>query len=230
VGKSSLFNALLGEERSIVTASPGTTRDRVSESLELDGVRVTLSDTAGLRESAGPVEAIGIERARAALADSPLALWVVDGSAALGVEDRAIAGSLSGKPVLVAINKADRTAMFDDRAVLGALDDAVSSTVRVSALTGVGIPVLRHELSRLLGGGNGGTRLGAMTGNPRHTEALGRARAALGRARETARGGRPGEIVALELREALAAVGEVTGDAVGEDILARIFSRFCVGK
>jgi tRNA modification GTPase len=230
VGKSSLFNALLGEERSIVTAAPGTTRDRVSESLELEGVRVTLSDTAGLRESAGPVETIGIARARVALADSPVALWVVDGSAALHSEDRAIAGSLAGKPVLVAINKADRAAAFDDSAVLGSLAGATPSAVRVSALTGAGIPALRGELSRLIGAGNGGTRLGAATGNPRHAEALGRARASLARAREAARGAMPGEIVALELREALTAVGEVTGEAVGEDILTRIFSRFCVGK
>ena len=230
VGKSSLFNALVGEERSIVTALPGTTRDRVSEAIELDGVRVTLSDTAGLRESAGPVETIGIERARAALAASPLALWVVDGSAALHSEDRAIAGAFAGKPVLVAINKADRSAAFDADAVLGVLEGAAPPTVRVSALTGAGIPALKGELSRLLGGGSNGTRLGAATGNPRHTEALGRGRASLGRARDAAQQGMPGEIVALELREALAAVGEVTGDAVGEDILARIFSRFCVGK
>jgi tRNA modification GTPase len=230
VGKSSLFNALLGEERSIVAALPGTTRDRVSESLELDGVRVTLSDTAGLRESAEPVETIGIARARAALAESPLALWVVDGSAALHSEDRVIAGSLAGKPVLVAINKADRGAAFDEGAVLGSLAGATPSAVRVSALTGTGIPALRGELSRLLGNGNGGTRLGAATGNPRHAEALGRARAALARARAAARSAMPGEIVALELRDALAAVGEVTGEAVGEDILTRIFSRFCVGK
>lgn len=230
VGKSSLFNALLGEQRSIVTDVPGTTRDRVSESLELDGVRVTLSDTAGLRETAGPIETIGIARARAALADSPLALWVVDGSAVLGTEDRAIADSLLGKPVLVAINKADRTAAFEESQVLGALEGASPSAVRVSALTGAGIPALKGELTRLLGAGNGGTRLGAVTGNPRHAEALGRARASLARARDAARGGWPGEIVALELREALAAVGEVTGEVVGEDILARIFSRFCVGK
>jgi tRNA modification GTPase len=230
VGKSSLFNALLGEERSIVTALPGTTRDRVSESLELDGVRVTFSDTAGLRENAGPVEAIGIARARAALADSPLAVWVVDGSTALHSEDRAIAGALVDKPVLVAINKMDRAAAFDESAVLGAFEGGAPSAVRVSALTGAGIPALKGELSRLLGAGSGGTRLGAATGNPRHAEALGRARASLGRAREAVRSAMPGEIVALELREALAAIGEVTGDAVGEDILARIFSRFCVGK
>src|SRR5204863_3140436 len=107
VGKSSLFNALLGEERAIVTAVPGTTRDRVSEAIEIAGVRVTLSDTAGLRESAELVEAIGIARARAAVEECPLALWVVDAAHALTPEDRWIAEKLRAKRVLVALNKSD---------------------------------------------------------------------------------------------------------------------------
>jgi tRNA modification GTPase len=230
VGKSSLFNALVGEDRAIVTAIPGTTRDRVSETLELAGVRVTLSDTAGLRDSVEPVEAAGIARARQALADAPLALWVVDGSAPLETEDRAIAQSLSGKPVLVALNKTDRSVAFDETVVLATLGGASARASRVSALTGEGVPALGGVLASMLGAGDGGTGLGAATGNPRHAEAMLRARAGLGRASEAARVGMPGEIVALELREALSALGEVTGEAVGEDVLERIFSRFCVGK
>lgn len=230
VGKSSLFNALVGEDRAIVTAIPGTTRDRVSETLELAGVRVTLSDTAGLRESVEPVEAAGIARTREALADGPLVLWVVDGTISLEAEDRAIAEALSDKPVLVALNKADRGAALDESLVLATLDGGPKRAVRVSALTGEGVPAIGGALAQMLGAEDGGTRLGAATGNPRHAEALGRARAALGRASEAARAGLPGEIVALELRESLTALGEVTGESVGEDVLERIFSRFCVGK
>ena len=230
VGKSSLFNALVGEERAIVTDQPGTTRDRVSETLVLDGARVTLSDTAGLRDEADPVEAIGIARARTAMSDSPLVVWVVDGTAPLDPEDRAIAVALGGKPVLVVLNKADRGAALEGEQVLAALDGAPRRAVRISARTGSGIDELRVAFAALLGAGHDGSRLGAATGNPRHAEALGRARAGLGRATAAGAAKMPGEIVALELREALAAIGEVTGHAVGEDILDRIFSRFCIGK
>ena len=230
VGKSSLFNALVGEERAIVTDVPGTTRDRVSETLEVAGVRVTLSDTAGLRDHADPVEAIGIERTRVALAGSPLVLWVVDGSAPLGEADRAVARALAGKPTLVALNKSDRGSAVGEADVLALLEGAPKRVVRVSALALAGVTGLRDALADLLGAGEGRSRLGAATGNPRHAEALGRAREALGRAAAAGRAGMPGEIVAMELREALGAIGEVTGAAVGEDILERIFSRFCIGK
>src|SRR5262249_54995715 len=103
VGKSSLFNALVGEERAIVTPIPGTTRDRVSESVELAGVRVVLSDTAGMRAGRDAVEQIGVARAQATLAESPIALWTVDGSAPLEPDDHAVASALAGKRVLIAL-------------------------------------------------------------------------------------------------------------------------------
>ncbi len=274
VGKSSLFNALLGEARAIVTDRPGTTRDRVSEAVEIAGVRVTLSDTAGLRESDEPVEAIGIARAQEALAEATLALWVVDGAAPLGEEDHRIAAALEGRRVLVALNKHDAGAVTTAAAVRALPGGARHACVEVSALTGEGLDALRATLARMMGAvplglvppavhagapheahaaaapPNGdpfaaelaasavvlappSVRAGALAqavSNPRHVEALERARAALGRAGAAARDGLPGELVALELREALAAIGEVTGREVGEDLLDRIFSRFCIGK
>ena len=229
-GKSSLFNALLGEERAIVTAVPGTTRDRVSEALELGGIRVTLSDTAGLREGAGPVESIGIARSREAIDRAAVVLWVVDASTSLDAADRAIASALPDR-VLVALNKADRPAVVTPAAIHALRSPASApawSAVPVSALRGEGLSALRRALLALLGGDRAGGDPGAASGNARHVEALGRARAALARAAEVAAG--PGEIVAIELREALAAIGEVTGEGVGEDLLDRIFGRFCVGK
>jgi tRNA modification GTPase len=230
VGKSSLFNALLGEERAIVTDVPGTTRDRVSEAIEVAGVRVTLSDTAGLRESREPVEAIGIARSRESLEQCPLALWVVDGASSLAPEDRWIADRLRSKRVLVALNKRDLPAVTLDRHVASLLDGDPLRVVAVSAARGEGLEELRAALAALLGAGEPHGGHGAAIGNLRHAEALERARAALARTRAAACGGAPGEIVALELRECLGAIGEVTGRTVGEDLLDRIFSRFCIGK
>jgi tRNA modification GTPase len=231
-GKSSLFNALLGEERAIVSATPGTTRDRVSEAIEIAGVRVTLSDTAGLRERGETVEMIGIARTREALDQCAVALWVVDGAAPLADEDRWIAARLAGKRVLVALNKRDLPPLADETALATLLNGAAYGVVPVSAARGEGLDALRAALAALLGSRSaaGAGDLGAAVANLRHAEALSRARAALGRACEIARAGAPGEIVALELREALDAIGEVTGRTIGEDLLDRIFSRFCVGK
>ena len=264
-GKSSLFNALLGERRAIVASAPGTTRDLVSESLEVAGVRVTLADTAGLHEGSDEVEGEGVARARAALEESAVALWVVDASAPLTAEDRWIAARLVGRRALVALNKCDLPGVVGSRDVeslLGScevegsavpglssaaapgLTGAACRVVAVSATRGDGVGDLLEALSALLGAGGpreaeawrgraGGPHAAGLTGavaNPRHVEALERARAALVRARESAATGAPGEIVALELRESLAAIGEVTGEAVGEDLLERIFARFCIGK
>lgn len=231
VGKSSLFNALLGEERAIVTEAPGTTRDRVSEPLEVAGVRVTLSDLAGLRESLEPIEALGVERARQALDESRIALWVVDGSAPLEDEDRRIAERLGDRRVLVALNKRDLPARVSPAEVDALLASApCRRVVGLSAARAEGLEELRAALVELLGGQGPAGDLALAAGNPRHVEALERAVSALGRATVVGRGGGAGEIVALELREALDAIGEVTGRTLGEDLLERIFSRFCIGK
>ena len=227
VGKSSLFNALLGARRAIVTATPGTTRDLVSEPLEIAGVRVTLTDSAGLRRGGGEAESEGVRRAREALAAAAVVIWVVDASVPLAPEDRRIAGRLAGRRVLAALNKSDLPAVAapgEAAALLAAPPEAV---VAVSATRGDGVEELRAALGALLSGGRG---LAGAVANRRHAGALARARAALARAGAAARSGAPGEIVALELREGLGALGEVTGRALGGDVLERIFSRFCVGK
>ena len=227
VGKSSLFNALLGERRAIVTALPGTTRDLVSEAIEVAGVRVVLADTAGLRSGGDEVESEGVARARQALAESPVVLWVVDAAAPLEEEDHWIAGRLSGRRVLVVLNKRDLPKVVSAREVGALLDGIPHAVVEASATRGDGIAELLDEMAGLFGSRQG---LAGAVANRRHAEALERAREALARARQAAGDGAPGEIVALELREGLAAVGEVTGETVSEDLLDRIFSRFCIGK
>ncbi len=249
VGKSSLFNALLGEDRAIVTAIPGTTRDAVSERLELSGVPVRLVDTAGVRDAKGQIETLGIERARREIDGADLVLWVLDRAEPARGEDRAVGALLQGHARVVALNKSDRASALDAR-VLGIHEE---ESIAVSAHTGAGIAELRARLAAVVAGGTGGSgAMGsaaeALVTNTRHIEALGRARIALARALEAVRplvpegaggaraaGARaglpaPGEIVAGEIRLALEALGEVTGEAVAPDLLDRIFARFCIGK
>jgi tRNA modification GTPase len=228
-GKSSLFNALLGEDRAIVTAEPGTTRDRVSEPLAIAGVRVTLSDTAGVRRATSPTEALGVARALATLDGAAVVLWVVDASQPLPPADDELLAGLCGRRVLVALNKSDLPAATTPEQALARLQGGESRALRVSCVTGQGLAELRAALATLLGADRAGGLAGAVA-NPRHAEALARARAALGRATLAADDGAPGEIVALELRDALAAMGEVTGRNASEELLERIFARFCIGK
>lgn len=241
-GKSSLFNALVGEERAIVADEPGTTRDRVSEPIELSGMRVVLSDTAGLRDGGGAVEAIGVARTRELLEASPLVLWVVDMAREFEDGERAIAsmlveearvgaddagGSGVSRRVIVALNKSDLPPRAQASEISAELDGTEHRLVSCSAATGSGLATLRRAIAAFAGGD---APAGGAVANARHVEALGRAAAALARARDAAGKGEPGECVALELRESLAAIGEVTGQSVAEDLLEKIFARFCVGK
>ena len=228
-GKSSLFNALLGEDRAIVTPEPGTTRDRVSERLDIGGVPVTLSDTAGVRDATGQVEALGVERALAALDGAAVAVWVVDGSRPLELDGDPLVPHLLGRRVLVALTKSDLGRAVPESAARNGLPGTELRVVSVSAVTGEGLESLRGALAAFLGADRAGGLSGAVA-NPRHTDALARARAALARAGEAGASGSPGEIVALELRESLAALGEVSGRHASEDLLERIFARFCIGK
>jgi tRNA modification GTPase len=228
-GKSSLFNALLGEERAIVAAEPGTTRDRVSEKVEIAGVPVTLSDTAGVRDARDPVEAMGVERSLAALEDAAVVLWVVDGSQPFAPAGDPLPAQLAGRRVVVAMTKSDLGTVVDAPDLARAMGAAMGSAVNVSSRTGAGLAEVRAALATELGAGTPGG-LASAVANPRHTDALARAREATARADQAVAAGSPGEIVALELREALAAIGEVTGRQASEELLERIFSRFCIGK
>jgi tRNA modification GTPase len=222
-GKSSLFNALLGEDRALVTAEPGTTRDALAERLDLEGMPVRLLDTAGLRE-AFAVEALGVERARRELATADLVLWIVDGSRPRTDDDRAADRLVAEKPHVIALSKADLPAAA---VATGELPGAIA----VSAVTGEGLPALRAGLATALRDGRpAGAAAEALVTNGRHIEALGRAREAIVAARMGAGEGIPGELVAGDVRAALEALGEVTGEAVAPDLLERIFARFCIGK
>ncbi len=222
-GKSSLFNQLAGIGRAIVTDTPGTTRDLITESVDIEGVPVTLVDTAGLRE--GPVDAVeaeGIARAAAARAVAAMVIVVLDGAAPLEADDHAILRATAGSTRIVVANKSDRPAVWEDQA-------AGTRVVRISALTGAGVDGVRRAVVEMAGGAGSPRDVPAVT-NMRHADLLERAQAALDRAREAARSGLPEELVLEDLGDAHARLEEVTGRRTPEDVLARIFSSFCIGK
>ncbi len=230
VGKSSLFNALVGASRAIVTNVPGTTRDLVTEVVDFDGVRVTLVDTAGLRHTREVVEVEGVERARRAQGVSDLILLVLDRSQPLDDTDREIISQTTEYKRLIVLNKADLEPASEEREderVPGALSVAEP----VSATTGAGLAALRRRIAEALDIEPLIDRP-AIT-NVRHIALVERAQEALARARAAASpdGGRLSEeFVLADLQEARAALEEVSGRRAPDALLARIFSRFCIGK
>lgn len=220
VGKSTLFNALVGAHRAIVTDVPGTTRDLLVEVVDLDGLRVTLVDTAGLRASDEAVEIEGIRRARQAAAVADLVLVVCDGSQAPHPGDLVIASEVAADKRVIVQNKADV-------GVAWALDEAVP----VSAATRQGLNDLIRRIHHTLGVGPGSDPP-AVT-NIRHVSLLDQARTALVRAREAAAaagGAMPEEFVLDDLRSAREALEEITGRRAASDLLHHIFQHFCIGK
>ncbi|MEP7027507.1 MAG: tRNA uridine-5-carboxymethylaminomethyl(34) synthesis GTPase MnmE [Candidatus Eisenbacteria bacterium] len=226
VGKSSLFNALLGESRALVAAVAGTTRDAVSERLDVGGIPVRLVDTAGLREpdTGQLVEQLGIARTRVEVEGADAALLVLDASEAWSAADAGARALIGDRPFVVALNKRDLP-----RAMVLPTAQAGATCIEVSALTGEGVPQLREALAAALASCSEGDPSAALVTNVRHIDALRRARIAIDEAHGAAASA-PGEIVAGEIRVALAALGEITGEAVAPDLLARIFARFCIGK
>lgn len=236
VGKSSLLNALLRSERAIVTPIAGTTRDVVTESAHIDGVPVTLLDTAGITESEDLVERLGVERSHRALASSAAALLVVDGAVAPSDADLEIARTIGERlppfnsgasTVAVVVNKADLTEQEDQGALLALLPGA--PVVRISCRTGQGLAELESVIGRLLRSDVASHAQPALL-NARQQWAVERAREHLSLAQGTRAADLPIDLMATDVRAALHAIGEVTGEAVDEAVLTEIFSRFCIGK
>ena len=226
VGKSSLFNRLLGAARAIVTAVAGTTRDLVTDVTDLDGLAVTLVDSAGIRSASGPVEAEGVWRARHALGVAAAAVVVVDRSRSLEGEDWTVLEETAGRPRVVAVNKVDEPARWAE----GALGlDAEAVIVEVSAQTGEGIDLLRGALRDLLTDGEA-LRDTPAVANRRHIGLLERVDEALGAAAGAAANRAAEEFVLADLQRARAALDELTGKRTPDDVLRHIFERFCIGK
>ena len=231
-GKSSLFNRLVERDRAIVTATPGTTRDTISERISLDGIPLELVDTAGLRETGEEVEQLGIARSREALADAALVLIVLDATQPLNEEERRLLAAVDGRPALIARNKCDLIATsgagFPPATESIADSKPEIPVLSTSALTGEGIPALRESIVALSTGG-AAAEPGMLT-NLRHHQAVARALAALADAASANAGAIPHEMILLDLYRALSALDSLTGQTTPDDILHLIFSTFCIGK
>jgi tRNA modification GTPase len=225
VGKSSLLNRLLKEERAIVTAVPGTTRDLIEEAIDLGGVLVHLVDTAGIRDTEDPVEHEGIKRSWSAQEQADLRVIVLDGSRPLTADDHRLMDQAAEMRHVIVINKADLPAQISPTAV-----KPVSVCIAVSAKTGDGVEDLRLAIRAQLIGGGPETADGVLVTNVRHQTALTRAHESLVEATSSIKDEMAAELVAVDLRAAADALGEITGAITNEEILSRIFSTFCIGK
>jgi tRNA modification GTPase len=235
VGKSSLFNCLVERDRAIVTATPGTTRDTVTERISLEGIPLELVDTAGLREGQDigmgegleEAEQLGMRRSREALADAALVVIVLDATEPMNDEELRLLAAVEGRPALVAVNKSDliRDLPEAERLVPDCGDLPALAT---SALTGEGIPALRERILELATGG-AAAEPGMLT-SLRHQQAIAAALASLGDAAQANAAAIPHEMILLDLYRALAALDSLTGQTTPDDILNLIFSTFCIGK
>ncbi len=226
VGKSSLLNALLRADRAIVTPLPGTTRDTLEETANVQGIPLVLVDTAGINgASHDPIERLGIARSRRSLETADLALFVVDGSVPPSPADAEVAALIAGPRVVMVVNKCDLPPGGD----YGSLLPGVRRQA-VSALTGAGLAELEMALAEIILAGRAGSDGDPLASNPRHGEAFRRALAHVEDARRAAARALPADLTAIDVAAAVDALGEVTGETAGEDVLERIFANFCIGK
>ena len=227
-GKSTLLNALLGEERAIVSDIPGTTRDTVEEVLTLNGIAYRFIDTAGLRETPDEIERLGIERSFRSLEQASVAIVLLDGTAPAGKTSEVVsqvkAHLRPGTRVIWVRSKAE---LLKDSGLMH--PDSIPSAINISALTGQGLDELREAISaadaELLNASGD-----VMVTNQRHYEALRRAASDLRRVLEGLASGLSSELIAEDLRSGTASLGEIFGDVLPDDILGEVFSRFCIGK
>ena len=224
VGKSSLFNRLAERERAIVTSTPGTTRDLVSETVSIGGIPIQLVDTAGIRQALDEAESIGIRKSIEALVDADLVLVVLDSSQAAS-EDEDLLRQTKERPTIVVENKCD---LLPNVAQL--LTGDRSAQIRVSALTGEGIAELRSEILRHIGGETGAQMEAGFLTNIRHQGLVQESLAALGNAANAVAAKVPHEMLLLDLYNALRPLDSITGATTADDILNLIFSTFCIGK
>ncbi len=226
VGKSSLLNALLRAERAIVAPIPGTTRDTLEETLNLDGLPLILVDTAGIRaETRDLVEGLGIERSRHALAQADLALFVIDANAPLTGGDHEIAALIDRKPAIVVINKTDLPVRVDAACLL-----PHAPHVEISALTGEGIAELEQAIQTAVFTGQAISAGATWVSHPRHRDALRRADKHVRHALDAHHNALPADFISIDVTAAINVLAEITGETASESLLETIFGRFCIGK
>ncbi len=221
VGKSSLFNALLGQERAIVTDIAGTTRDQIHEKISIRGIPVSLIDTAGLRETFDLVESIGVERAKRSMADADLVIVLLDGSQNITDEDFNLLRQVNDISHIIAINKSDLEQC--------SLDLNGSKTLKISAKTGEGLEDLQRQIVEpFLTSDNNDS--GFLISDARHYDLLLRAKSEIDNSVQMLDQKFSEELILVGLHNALNYIGKITGETTTEEMLTQIFSTFCIGK
>ena len=233
VGKSSLFNALLGSERAIVTEIAGTTRDQIHERFTIGDIPISLIDTAGLRETTDTVESIGVERSKATMADADMVIVMLDASEQTSEEDRVILKSVKDLNYIVVLNKIDKAPSTDIDRIIAAEHSSLAylreRITPLSAKTGEGLGDLKDAIIRPFSPEDVSTA-GFLVTDARHHDLLVRAKAEIEASLERFNEKMSEEIVLIGLHNALRYLGEITGETTTEDMLTRIFSTFCIGK
>ncbi len=229
VGKSSLLNLLSGYERAIVTEYAGTTRDVIEQEITIGNISLNLIDTAGIRDTDDYVENIGVERAKNYLDRADLVLFTVDTSVPLTKEDRDIASLLSGKKVIIVLNKMDKEAVVDPSEVTGLLDNS-ASLVRVSALEGSGLSDLEKAVTDMFFSGSLSSDQDIVITSLRHLTELEKVSESLSMVQNSIDSGLPEDFFSIDLNNAYSALSRIIGEEVDEDLVNEIFSKFCMGK
>ena len=225
VGKSSLMNALLGEERSIVTAIPGTTRDTIEEAANIRGIPVRFTDTAGIRAPRGKVEKLGIDRSHKALISSDICIHIIDTSRPLSPVDTDLSRRYEGKIIIRVLNKIDLQRKFILTPEL-----QTAHLVEISAISGLGIEPLKDLIEQIALHTSTSTSDLEIAVNERHANALTRAIEELKKAAQEIQANASAEVLAQQIRIGFSAIGEIVGKTTTEDLLESIFSKFCIGK
>lgn len=222
VGKSSLLNALLKEDRAIVTEIPGTTRDTIEEYVTIKGISLRLMDTAGIRKTSDIVENIGVEKSKKALEEAELVLLLIDGSVGVTDEDKKIYNEIKNKPHILIINKTDLECKE--------INISDENTVRISTKTGDGLEQLENKIEELFNTKNLDTENEIIITNIRHKDLISKTIKGLNSAIEAIETGIPIDMISINIKDAIKSLGEMLGESVSEDVLNKIFEKFCVGK
>ncbi|MEG6510386.1 tRNA uridine-5-carboxymethylaminomethyl(34) synthesis GTPase MnmE [Desulforamulus ruminis] len=229
VGKSSLLNALLREQRAIVTEIPGTTRDIIEEVINIRGIPIKIMDTAGLRETRDLVEQLGVEKSRELLNQADLILFVLDATTGLSAEDYRVLELVRDKKVILLINKIDVASIgFDTEALKEFFPK--SPILKISAKKEIGLETLEQVIMDLILEGKVTSTDQIFISNTRHKQALERSMDHLQEALQGMKALVPPDLISIDIRSAWEILGEITGNTVGEDLIDRIFSDFCIGK
>lgn len=226
VGKSSLLNTLLQEERALVTPIPGTTRDTIEEYIDIQGIPVRIIDTAGIRDDVEEVEQLGIRRARESINRADLVLFLVDGSEPIDDDDLSLFATVNHKPLITVINKCD----LDQHLERHSHPHIVADAVEISAREQTGLEQLKLQIFRRITGGREQWQEEGCTPNLRHKKALEKGLQAINLVAEGLQGGLHNDLITVDLLECLDHLGDIVGETTTEDVLDVIFEQFCLGK